>query len=364
MRNFDSHIARNTSELEYLSSSSKTISTLDLSTITNLDGIKNFNSLRHLNIYAMNALELYEDCLVDTSNFSRLHLLKSLVFENDDHVREVKVNRLSNLLRLSITSCHNLRKISGLKSLSNLRELIIYDTPNIDLDFLNSVVEFINSSQNLSRIILDINFFNFFDERQLEILRENNVMFAEKLGIKDNYIFTFKMMEEFNKRVLEIYHQIHEKCKNSDDILYAIYEYVRSIDYDDESLLNRQKYLENGGIIYRYSNRYKSINSSYSALLKNKAVCEGYVNLLKYFYNLEGVDLYPVICDYKNSSHVAAKALIDGVELYFDPELDHRFNNHNDYGISKDEFLRNHDILFYRDNFDHLSNSPTRKRDE
>lgn len=364
MRKFEGHVARNSDELKNLTYLSHSVSALNISTITSLDDIKDFNLLRYLNIYTMNALELYEDCLVDTSNLSRLKSLRSLVLENDDHIRELKVYGLKNLHRLSITSCHNLRKIGGLKSLTNLRELIIYDTPNIDLDFLNRVVEFINSNQNLTRIILDINFFNFFDERQLEILRSNNVMFAEKLGIKDNYIFTFKMMEEFNRRVLEIYRQIHERCKNSDDILYAIYEYVRSIDYDDESLLNRQKYLENGGIIYRYSNRYKSINSSYSALLKNKAVCEGYVNLLKYFYNLEGVDLYPVICDYKNSSHVAAKALIGGVELYFDPELDHRFNNHNDYGISKDEFLRNHDILFYRDNFDHLSDNPTRKRDE
>ena len=355
MKDFSTYQARNALELSQFSPVAKSLQSIELSTITDLTELSRFTSLKHLKVYAMSLIELYEDNLIDTSTLSCLPNLQSFVLENDDHVRELCLRNKKELKTLSITSCHNLRTISGLKSLTNLQELVIYDTPNIDLDFLTSLVEFINEHPNLNRIVLDINFFNFFNESQLEILRYNGVCFAEKIGIRDNYIFSFNMMKEYNKRILKVYEEIHSRCKKSDDILFAIYEYVKNTDYDDESLLNRHKYLENGGKIYRFDNRYKSVNSSYSALIRKKAVCEGYVNLLKYFYKLEGVDLYPVICEYKEQSHVAAKALINGIELYFDPELDHRFNNHNNYGISKDEFLRNHDISFYRDNFDHLS---------
>lgn len=343
--------AKNTDELNSYIKSSPSANELYLSSVTNLDKIDSFHNLQMLKISAFKAIELNSDIKIDASSIKKLEKLKTLYIENDDHIEELSLPCSSNLDTLFISSCHILRYIGNLNQQNKLRNLVIYDVPNLDKGFYSKLIGFLDNSI-LDRVILDINTYTLFTDEELEKLKEYHVLFAEKIGIRDNYIFTPKMMEDFHSRILEIYKKVHDEYKDLYKILLEYYDYVRNTHYDEESLTKRQKFTLDGGKFYKYSNRYKSINSSYKALMKNNAVCEGYVNLLRYLYNLENVDLYPVFCNYKESSHVAGKAFIDGVEVYFDPELDHRFMNHNNFMISKDEFQRNHDILFYRDNFD------------
>ena len=322
-----------------------------VSSITNLDSLKYFNSITRLSIGALDSLELCEDIIVDTTNLKYLTNLTDLFIENDDHIETLNLYNLNKLKNLFISSCHLLRNINGFENLKNIKTLVVYDVPNLDINFYTKLINYLSNSK-IEKIVLDINTYNLFDEKQKEVLKEHNVFFSEKIGIRDNYVFSTKMMEDYNKRVLKVYQAIHENYKNKDEVLHKIYEYVKSINYDEEALAKRQKYILDGGKFHKFNNKFKSINSSYKALMQNAAVCEGYVNLLRYFYKLENVDLYPVFCEYKGQSHVAAKALIDGSELYFDPELDHRFNNDNNYMISKENFNVNHDLLFNRDNFD------------
>ena len=333
-----------------------------ISSITNLDSLQYFNSIKRLKIQAMDLLEFNEDLIIDTTNLKYLKNLIDLYIENDDHIVNIDLSNFDNLKTLYISSCHLLKDVTSFNNLKNLQNLVIYDVPNINKDFYDLLINSLDEL-NLEKILLDINTFTLFDESQLEKLKHHNVYFVEKIGLTDNYIFSFKMMEEFHNRIINIYNQIHKEYKNTYDILFKMYEYVRNTCYDDASLEKRQKYILDGGKIYRNSNRYKSINSSYKALMKKSAVCEGYVNLLKYFYKLENVDLYPVFCDYKESSHVAAKAFINGLELYFDPELDHRFNNYNNFMIGINDFLNNHKILFYRDDFDTIEKVRNKVRD-
>lgn len=356
------HFIKNTAELFDMANSSNQVSKLHISSVTELDDIKHFTKLQELYIYALNAIEFYEEKEIDTVPLGYLVNLRSLYIENDDHIKSLYLRKLQSLEKLFVSSCHSLYNIFDLRSLRNLKEIIIYDVPNIDREFLNTLVDYINMSDELENVLLDINFYNFFDEFQLQALKNKHVRFVEKIGQMDNYVYSFKMMEELNKKVLEVYNEFHREYKTQEDILFSLYEYVKHIEYDEEGLHKRNEYIHNGGSFKKFYNRYKAINSTYSAMMKKKAVCEGYINLLKYFYNLENVDLYPVICLYKNSSHVAGKALINGVELYYDPELDKRFGNHNNYNISKEEFLRNHDIIFSRDDFDQMKKNKGRSR--
>jgi len=363
MKNAEDFKILNSYQLSQAIPKAKSYTKMHLSSITMLDDIVNFSNLKELNISAMNSLELYEKISVDTLPLVHLENLEKLYIENDDHISKLYLGRMKKLKSLFVSSCHTLNDIYDLKHLENLEELIIYDVPNIDKTLLNELVEFVKESVNLRNVLVDINFFNYFNNKQLKVLKENSVRFVEKLGLYDNYIYSFKMMEDFNKKVLEIYNFIHDRYKDFDDVLFKEYQFVKNTEYDYEALAKRVDYTENGGKFYKYCNRYKAINSSYTTLMKKRAVCEGYVNLLKYFYNLEGVNLYPVTCYYNNQFHVAAKALINGVELYFDPELDNRFNNHNNYGISNAEFLRNHDTCYKRDNFDRFENINERVRE-
>ncbi len=344
-------IIRNTSELEHANVVDSSKLEIYLSTITQLCALSRCINVSSLSICVMDPLELNDDIVIDTKCLSSLKNLTFLSIENDDHIKKLDVSNLTNLEELCITSCHLLSEIIGLDKLPNLKELIVYDVPNIDRSFYTDVVSFIKRYR-LNRLVLDINAYVIFNEEELELLKKSEILFSEKIGFSDNYVYTFSMMEKFNSKVLNIYYKLHNLYKTRDEILKSIYSYVKSINYDEASLSKRQQYTLDGGTFKKYNNKYKSINSSYKALMKKSAVCEGYVNLLRYFFALENVNLYPVFCDYKDSSHVAAKAFIDGTEVYFDPELDHRFENLNNYMIGKDDFKRNHSITYYRDNFD------------
>ena len=344
-------IIRNTSELKQ--KSERFVPELDvyISTITELCSISSYEGLEKLNICAMDSLEFNDESIIDTSYLSDLRTLNELSIENDDHIETIDLSNFPNIESLQISSCHLLKEINGINGLKNLKELIIYDIPNLDKTFYNELIIYLKSHKSI-HLILDINAYVLFNEEELELLKAIGTLFSEKIGFRDNYVYTFSMMEKFNSKVLNIYYKLHRTYKTRDDILRAIYSFIKNIDYDDAALSRRHQYALEGGTFKKFDNRYKSINSSYKALMKKSAVCEGYVNLLRYFYALEGVELYPVFCDYKDSSHVAAKAFINGTEVYFDPELDHRFLNSNNYMICKDDFERNHSIIYYRDNFD------------
>lgn len=363
MVKFYSATAKNTDELSNIALNHCNIEKLILSSVTNLDELKKFTNLKELCVFAMNALELYEELNFDTSSLDYLYNLENISFENDDHITNLHLNNKNKLKSLFISSCHSLKNIIGLKDLKELKELVIYDVPNIDISVVNSIIELVKNNDNLMRIYLDINFYNDFDENELNLLKEKNALFTEKIGKDDNYVYSFNMMEEFNKRVLEIYKQVHKNYQDLYDVLKEEYKIVKETEYDYESLSKRDNYILKGGQFYKYCNRYKAINSAYSALMKKKAVCEGYVNLLRYFYKLEGVNLYPMICLYKDQFHVVGKALIGGIELYFDPQLDNAFGNLNNFGISFEEFQRNHSIFFSRDNFDRFENKDKNVRE-
>jgi len=344
-------IIRNTSELEHSKMTNCSKLNVYISTITKLCSISRFTDIERLNICAMDPLEFNDENVIDTEDLKSLGNLKTLSIENDDHIEKIDISHFKNIESIQISSCHLLKEISGFSKLENLKELIVYDVPNIDRSFYTEVINLI-SHQKLSRLIIDINAYLLFNEKELELLKNSGALFSEKIGFSDNYVYTFSMMKRFNSKVLNMYYKLHKLYKTRDEILKSMYSYIKSINYDDASLSKRHQYSQDGGSFKKFDNRYKSINSSYKALMRKSAVCEGYVNLLRYFYSLENIDLYPVFCDYKESSHVAAKAFIDGTEVYFDPELDHRFGNSNNYMISKDEFQRNHSITYFRDNFD------------
>ena len=364
MENTDKVVIKNADQLNSYINVADSIKEMKISTVTNLDNIDSFCNLTKLEISALNSIELYEDILIDSQKICGLKQLSCLLIENDDHIEKLTLPGVlfTNIDVLSISSCHLLKNIEKLFQQHKLRTLILYDVPNLDKTFYDKLVNFLDYSM-LDRVILDINTYTLFSDEQLEKLKEYHVQFAEKIGIRDNYIFTPKMMEEFNKKIIAIYNEVHSKYNHLYDILRDYYKYVKSTEYDAASLEKRHKFTIEGGHFYKYANRYKSINSSYKALMKHSAVCEGYVNLLRYLYNLESVDLYPVFCEFEDSSHVAGKAFLDGMEVYFDPELDHRFNNCNNFMISKSEFERHHDILFYRDNFDIIDNVKNRVRE-
>lgn len=362
MENRENYFIKNTDELNHSTSVPLSCCDVYISSITNLDSLKYFNTITKLKLCALDSLEFNTDQIIDTTNISYLTNLADLFIENDDHIESLDLSNLSNLKSLFISSCHLLKNITGLENLDKLEELVIYDVPNIDKSFYYSLIKLIENHK-LSKIVLDIYSYTLFTDEQLNYLKEQNVCFSEKIGFRDNYIYSFKMMEEYNNKIIDAYNRIHAESKTRDEVLYNIYKYVKNVNYDDDSLEKRKQYIEEGGKFHKFDNKYKSINSSYKALMKNTAVCEGYVNLLRYFYKLENIDLYPVFCEIDNSSHVAGKAFIDGTELYFDPEIDHRFNSDDNFMINKNDFSKIHNMYFIRDNFDIIYSSNNKVRE-
>lgn len=362
MENCNNYFIKNTNELCESVSVPLSCCNVYISSITNLESLKYFNSISNLKLCALDPIELYCEDVIDTTNIKYLTNLKSLFIENNDHIESIDLSNLKNLQTLFISSCHLLKNITGLNKLENLLDLVIYDVPNLDRTFYSNLVSFV-SKKNFNKLILDINSYPMLSEEELKVLKTNNACFSEKIGFRDNYVYTFKMMEEFHKKIMNVYIDVHSKAKDLDSSLYRMYQYVKNINYDESSLNKRNEYVLEGGKFYKFNNRYKSTNSSYKALMKNKAVCEGSVNLLRYLYKLENIDLYPVFCEVNGLSHVAGKAFINGSELYFDPEMDHRLGNNENYMISKKEFIAKHNLLFFRDNFDIIYTSKNKVRE-
>ena len=99
------------------------------------------------------------------------------------------------------------------------------------------------------------------------------------------------------------------------------------------------------------------MNTSYAAIVNKKAVCEGYVNMMRFILSIIDVETSMVNCSYDSVefNHAAIKFKYNDTWYYADPERQ-RKSTENMFGYTLEEFKEIYNIPI-KEQMDSLENT-------
>ena len=345
--------------------------------------IEEINSIKHLTIKECNSLDGLEllpnliDLVIMSANLDRFSSniselngiedfsiinklkIKSLAIYYDQFITELDISDL-DLVRLQLFSNPNLKTISGLDVQTHLGTVVICNCP---ITNMGDIRQYINNTCDTNVNILDINMFNrlFYNERDFlktklyAIL--SNIRFGERIYFYDE-VFNIELHQilDMHNRASRIIEFLNINDLSEIDTIYKIYKYIIShITYDNRGLQYREENYRNFLGMTDEEKRYfmrrlAVINSSYSALTRKKAICDGYVNMMKYLLDICGIEARTVICRCSNGlSHSAIKFLIDNKWHYADIEKDRDINNIRYFDLTKKQMEEIYELSPHED---------------
>lgn len=325
--------------------------------------ISSINSKKVPTNFSSEAYYAYKSKLATIKDFSvisRLPSLQFLTILNDQNLESLDLTGLTNLSSLVLRGNHKLKTVHGLETLVHLLELdLVNNGINHSFD-LKSMLE-----NELSEVTLDFDLYPLIKEKfpninseMIEYLKRGVKCFwSENLSdIGTNQISTIRI-EKMNKRAMEIINTIIGPNYSDIEKISAIYAYIiGTVKYDDESL-RASKGEENEALKKAKENLGELVStildrrqSSFNAILEQKAVCEGYTNMMHYLLKAVGINSMTVHCSSnrnqkvvgQDSNHSVIKVEIDGEWYYFDPTWDAGKSSLKNFFKTKEEFSVNH----------------------
>lgn len=305
-----------------------------------LDELKH---LKTINILGENTD--YQKQIIDYSEINRFSELEVLRIESNKNIKSLDINNLTELHTLILIDNINLETVIGLENLKKLKIIIIVGNKVKSID---NIEQFIDNTKNAKMIKFDVNMYHYLKESDIINAINNNIEYAEKISVGQLYNLTFEMMQELYEKGKEITKKIN--TNNKKEIAKEIYKYlVKTLKYDYETLDMRNKYIQEGNIIKVFKNKYKDINSSYKALIENKAVCEGYANAFKFLANMKQIEAENIVCflnktnaPFEYYNHTASRFKIDGEWLYCDSQIDDE--NLKYFALTREKFEESHKL--------------------
>ncbi len=337
------------------------VTTLYLECSETLDDLVNFPNLKILKIKSSNQDTVIEkdpftvNSISDFSILSYLTNLEELTIVNDVNIKQLDITPLKKLTKIKLCNNPNLEKIEGLDKLMHLDNILIYankKNPKIN------VMQYLENTKEAKKNYLDIT--AYFDMcEQNDIFEEvykyykdsyyTNLQFVEKVGIYNHYV-PIVGVDTLYKRAKEVIKLIPfiDKFSSKDKIKF-LYKYARTrIKYDYDTLNHRDtnsllKALESKQKSYQFS----MPNTSYSALVGRKTVCEGYSNMLHILYHMIGIESRVIYCsrpdEYINGlNHAALKIKYHDEYFYQDADPNWGNNNEEFFMVEKKEFEKTH----------------------
>ena len=286
----------------------------------------------------------YESQIIDYSAINQFKELEVLTIENAKNIKSLDVSDLEHLHTLVLLDNKNLEKINGLENLKELERVIIVGNK---IKKIKNLDQFISNTKDAKIVRFDINMYHYI--KDFDIMKTtNNIEYAEKISVGTIYNLTAEMMKELYEKGQEIIRRII--ADNKKEIAREIYKYlVETLTYDYETLEKRNKYIQEGNKIGMFKNNFKDINSSYKALIENKAVCEGYANAFKYLTNMEGIETENIICflnktnmPFEYYNHTASRFKINGKWLYCDSQIDDKSLKY--FALTRKQFEESHKL--------------------
>ena len=334
-------------------------------TMTSNDSFREISKLSNIK-----RLSIVGQALIDSDfdnsyeEIFQLANLENLSIRGVNNIDFVDLRRMSNLKRLILVNNYNLSKIDGLSQLKQLEEIVICGN---SIRKLENSIDYIRNTSNARTNILDVlTFTETFprDSKERKFLDSHirsmysNIKFGEMLEFNHEcYTLEYTDMLDMSAKSRAI---ISRLKMQDDDCLTKVSKInsyiVKNVHYDYSGIDSRTVIYNSGEDLSEHKNEYFRkralvINSSYSAIMNNSSVCDGYVNAMRLLLNIEGIESRKVLCSAKSADsyepdHVIIKFRFDSDSdwLYADPEGEQRTGK-NFFGVSYDEISKTHTIF-------------------
>ena len=336
---------------------------IDKLTLTESDDLSEISKLANLQTLIITSSGISEQQLTENSydQISLLLSLENLSIINVRNIEALDLEKLQNLKKVKLINNENLKKLKGLSKLKKLEQVIICGN---DISKIENPIEYIDNTSEAKINIFDVNMYAATFGQDLRVKkyvedrvnsRWSNIKFGEMLKF-NNECFVFEFCEfmkmyECAKKILD---RLDFRLDSDKKKALKIYEYIvnnvvydyDALDYRDyiyatqEHLLKENKYLRQ---------RVLLVNTSFAALINKRAVCDGYMNMMKFLLNLCDIESKKVMCSITTNSpwktdHVILKFKDKSTERWFysDPEKQQRQEDRKFFGLTLEEISKTH----------------------
>lgn len=315
----------------------------------------------------------------DFKMLGKLKNIEELRIESEENLSKLDVTNMKNLKKLELINNINLKEVIGLKEVENLEKILMSrnGTGNLELkefDIMSAV-----ENKILKEVVLDVDMFpNLIKEfpqlvEKIEQYEKNNervYTWIENKSIYNGWAnkFNTRNLKEMDIRVEEILQNIIKPEYTEIEKTLAIYNYItENVDYDykmlefDQEMKKDEKYcvfLEESSNRSSYSIINKRIlgkQSSFNAIMKGKAVCQGYANMMHYMLTKENIESREIGCiadpiieeqelEDKGIDHSVIRVKTDDEWYYYDPTWDTGKTKYEYAYKTKDEFYKKHTL--------------------
>ena len=311
---------------------------------------------------------------VDFSSIETLSNLKTLVIKRQPALKSLDVSKMKNLFVLELVDNMALENVTGLDEISELLELDIYGSKNLNAFDFGHVK---NQNEDLQKCTFDMSLLPDFMRNSVDF--EKDITYNDRGGPDVNLI-NVDFMEthssingiETKGRVnsataLRTYRKVQEVVKNAVpenatdyEKFIALYAWViKNISYDYEAYEKELSGKSNDKIAHIRYNDADRIRSSYGAMETGKVVCAGYANLMVLMGKEAGVDIEYVGCSVHrgeghsashseiSSNHAIIKANLGRGTYYSDPTWDAEKEGKTKYLLkTKEEISESHALSY------------------
>ena len=313
----------------------------------------------------------------DFKILERLKNIEELRIESEEDLYELDVTNLKKLKKIELINNINLKEVIGLNELENLEKILMSRNGTGSLELKQFDIMDAVENKVLKEVVLDVDMFpNLIKEfpqlvEKIEQYEKNNERVYTWIENKSTYDrwankFSTRNLKEMDIRVEEILQNIIKPDYTEIEKTLAIYNYITdNVDYDykmlefDQEMQKYEKYclfLEGSSNKSSYSiinKRLLSKHSSFNGIMKGKAVCQGYSQMMHYMLTKENIESREIGCtanpiteeqEDKEIDHSVIRVKTDDEWYYYDPTWDTGKTKYEYAYKTKDEFYKKHTL--------------------
>lgn len=315
----------------------------------------------------------------DFGILGKLKSIEELRIESEENLSKLDVTNMKNLKKLELINNMNLKEVIGLNETENLEKILLSKNGTGSLELREFDIMSTVENRKLKEVILDVDMYPNLIKKfphlaeKIEEYEKNNERVYTWIENKIVYNcwankFSTRNLKEMDIKVEEILQNIIEPEYTEIEKTLAIYNYITdNVDYDykmlefDERMQKDVRYslfLEGRSNKSSYSIINKRIlgkQSSFNAIMKGKAVCQGYAQMMHYMLTKENIESREIGCiadpiieeqelEDKGIDHSVIRVKTDDEWYYYDPTWDTGKTKYEYAYKTKDEFYKKHTL--------------------
>lgn len=315
----------------------------------------------------------------DFGILGKLKSIEELRIESEENLSKLDVTNMKNLKKLELINNMNLKEVIGLNETENLEKILMSKNGTGSLELREFDIMSTVENRKLKEVILDVDMYPNLIKKfphlaeKIEEYEKNNERVYTWIENRIVYNcwankFSTRDVKEMDIKVEEILQNIIEPEYTEIEKTLAIYNYITdNVDYDHKMLEfdeRMQKDVRYSLFLEGRSNKssYSIINkrllgkqSSFNGIMKGKAVCQGYANMMHYMLTKENIESRETMCiadpiieeqelEDKGIDHSVIRVKTDDEWYYYDPTWDVGKTKYEYAYKTKDEFYKKHTL--------------------